>query len=188
MPMTPDDKHRSPPPPVIALMGLPGAGKSTVARFLVEALQLREVNRDAIRAAMFPRCRYSGAEKHAANRAMMHAVEANCRQGIASVVDGMTFARRAEVETLRTRVADRGFALLPLLLRCPVEVAVARVAADSVDGSHPAADRDAELVRRVALRFEQPPPDVVRIDADRPVHIVSADVLAAVHRSMGLRD
>ena len=55
----------TPRPLVVALVGLPGAGKSEVASFLARELALRLVSRDAIRAAMFPQCRYSPAEKRA---------------------------------------------------------------------------------------------------------------------------
>lgn len=43
-------------PLVVALIGLPGAGKSTVARALEQQLGLRRVCRDAIRHALFPHC------------------------------------------------------------------------------------------------------------------------------------
>src|SRR4051794_27330675 len=46
-------------PVVVALIGLPGSGKSLVARALEDQLGLRRVDRDTIRHAMFPKCSYS---------------------------------------------------------------------------------------------------------------------------------
>src|SRR5690349_10105105 len=78
-------------PVVVALIGLPGAGKSLVARALEDQLGLRRVCRDAIRHAMFPKCSYSFAEKRAAFRGMLLALEINCMLGASSVLDGVTF-------------------------------------------------------------------------------------------------
>src|SRR6185312_17112682 len=84
-------------PIVVALIGLPGAGKSVVARALEDQLGLRRVCRDAIRQAMFPKCSYSFAEKRAAFRSMLVALEVNCLLGESSVLDGMTFSRRRDL-------------------------------------------------------------------------------------------
>src|SRR6516225_6560857 len=85
-------------PVVVALIGLPGAGKSVVARALTDQLGLRRVCRDTIRHAMFPTCSYSFAEKRAAFRAAMLALEINCMLGESSVIDGVTFSRRRDLE------------------------------------------------------------------------------------------
>src|SRR6478736_4260144 len=74
---------------IVTLIGLPGAGKSTVARTLERRLGLRRVCRDAIRQAMFPRCDYTFIEKRAAFRTVLLAVEINCLLGEPTVIDGM---------------------------------------------------------------------------------------------------
>jgi predicted kinase len=173
--VTADDKRSA--RLVVALMGLPGAGKSTVARHLLAELPLHLVDRDGIRAALFPRCAFTQAEKDAANAAVLAAVAANCRLGRASVVDGMTFARAAELEALRACAAAERCALLPLFLDCPVDVARARIAADH---THGARDRTPALADSIADRFEPPPADAVRIAADAAATEVCAAALAAV--------
>lgn len=159
----------APRPLVVALVGLPGAGKSVVAAFLARELALRLVSRDAIRAAMFPQCRYSPAEKRAAFRAVLTALEVNCALGESSVIDGMTFARRRDLERVRERCAAYDAMLQPVWLDVPPHVARARVAADFARGVHPAADRDPALVDAVLRGFEPPGAGVPAIDASLPL-------------------
>src|ERR1051325_8979455 len=145
---------------VILLVGLPGSGKSTLAAKLSPRHNYAHIDRDAIRARLFPEGRFTEAEKHAANLAVMAELRQRCATGRGCVVDGMTFGRRAERESAQALAAEYGFKCVLLWLDCPVEVASARVAAQA----HPARDRDATLVREVASRFETPE-KAVRIDA-----------------------
>ena len=145
---------------VLLLTGLPGSGKSTLARFLAVRFGLAVIDRDRIRADLFPQCEFSAAEKQAANAAVFDALHAQCLAGRSCLLDGMTFSRESERETVRNIAVQHGFTCHILWLDCPVETAVSRVTAQS----HPARDRDAGLVREVAARFERPA-DAVRLDA-----------------------
>lgn len=148
---------------LVALMGLPGAGKSTVAAHL-RTLGFEIVNRDALRAERYPALGYTARDKALLNEAVYGAVRAALEHRPV-VTDGMTLSRRQEVEALREVAVLAGASFLPLLLQCPPEVAEQRVRADEGDAAHPAADRSAELVRIVHGRFETPPPDAVVLDA-----------------------
>lgn len=148
---------------VILLVGLPGSGKSTLAEKLVRRHSYVHVDRDRIRLRLFPEGKFTEAEKHAATLAVYAELRQRCATGRGSVVDGMTFARRAEREAAQAIAAEYGFACLMLWLDCPVEVAVARVTAQA----HPAGDRDPRLVKDVAARFETPE-KALRIDATLP--------------------
>ena len=149
---------------MVLLVGLPGSGKSTLAGHLCARFSLALVDRDAIRAELFPDCRFTDAEKRIANAAVLERLQRHCAAGESCLVDGMTFSRRSEREAVRDIAAAHGAGFLMLWLDCPVEAAVARVDA----APHPAKDRNAALVREVAARFE-PPQDAVRIDATLPV-------------------
>jgi predicted kinase len=155
-------------PLVVALMGLPGAGKSTIATALVAAFGLRRVCRDTIRQAMFPQCDYSFIEKSAAFRGVLLAVEINGLLGASSVIDGMTFSRREDFERLTELAQQHRFDLLAMFVECSPTLARARIVGDPLRNAHPARDRGPELVDAVAGRFESLPDSVVRIDASLP--------------------
>ena len=148
---------------MVALVGLPGSGKSTLAGHLCARFSLALVDRDAIRADLFPDCRFTDAEKRTASAAVLERLQRHCAAGESCLVDGMTFSRRSEREAVRDIAAAHGAGFLMLWLDCPVEAAVARVDA----APHPAKDRNAALVREVAARFEVPE-DVLRLDATLP--------------------
>jgi predicted kinase len=172
-------------PVVVALIGLPGAGKSTVAAALERELGLRRVCRDAIRDAMFPRCEYSFVEKRAAFRTVLLAVEINCLLGEPTVIDGMTFSRRADFDELHARAERHGYDVLPLFIDCPPALARERIARDLVERVHPARDREPGLVDRVARRFDPPPAAAIRIDASRPMDEVCRLAIAEVAARVG---
>ena len=165
---------------VVALMGLPGAGKSTVAHALESRLGLRRVCRDEIRRAMFPRCDYSFVEKRAAFRTVLLAIEINCVLGESSVIDGMTFSRRDDYDQVVARADLHGFDVLPLLIDCPPELARERIARDLLQRRHPAEDREPELVDIVARRFDPPPAATIRIDAAHAMEEVCRLAVAEV--------
>lgn len=165
---------------VVALIGLPGAGKSTVARALEDHLRLRRICRDAIRAAMFPRCSYSFLEKRAAFRGVVQALEINCMLGVSSVLDGMTFSVRADYERIVEAVRPFGFAMVPLWVDCPPERARERVQRDLAANRHRAADRTPDLVDEVRHRAQPPPADALRIDAEQPASAMCREAVRLV--------
>jgi len=174
------------PPLVVALIGLPGSGKSLVAQALAEEFSLQRICRDEVRRAMFPVCSYSYAEKRAAFRAVLLAVEVNCVLGRGSVVDGMTFSRRRDLERLDATLAPYRVEPLAVFLDCPPETARLRVLKDLQTGRHPAADRTPELVDEIMARFDPPPSTCLVLDARlRPELLVEA-ARQAVRERTGL--
>ena len=165
---------------VVVVMGLPGAGKTTIARALERELALRRICRDAIRAAMFPVCSYTRMEKRAAFRGVLMALEINCVLGASSVLDGMTFARRKDFDAVADCARQHGHAVLPLLVEFRPSLARLRIERDVARGSHPAGDRLPALVDAMVTRFDAPPEGSLRIDGEAPAAQMCAQALLAV--------
>ena len=163
-------------------MGLPGAGKSTLARALARGTGFARVDRDAIRAALFPRGRATTVEKRAANAAVWREARAQLRRGRGVIVDGMSFASAAQ------RVRGRGLArrhamrCFEIYLECPLALARARIARTA---RHPAPDRVPELADAVARRFARVGAQALRLDARRPARELSSRASAALRAAAG---
>ena len=168
-------------PVVIALMGLPGSGKTTVAERLVRVRDLSVISRDAIRVAMFRPCRFTELEKQCAYQALLLAVAACLELGRSCVVEGMTFSRAGEVEEVRKIAATAGAHFLPVFLDCPVDVGQAR-GRDLAQKSRAPKDRDERLVARVAERFDAPPADALHLDATRMPEEIAKAILDGLDR------
>ncbi|MBN8480595.1 MAG: AAA family ATPase [Xanthomonadales bacterium] len=171
-------------PIIVAVMGLPGAGKSVVARALEDQLRLRRVCRDAIRAAMFPQCEHSFIEKRAAWRGVLLALEINCMLRVGSVIDGTTFSRRSELERVAAIGARHRIVTIPLFVDCPPAIARERVARDVAANRHGARDRTPELVNDVLARREPPPAEALRVDGALPAAQLCRAAVAAIRDSI----
>jgi predicted kinase len=162
-------------PRVVLLCGLPGSGKSALAAPLCERFALALIDRDRIRDRLFPACRFTEAEKQAANQAVLETLRAHCAAGVSSLLDGMTFGRESERRAVRAIAAEHGFDCRVLWLDCSVDLAAERVRQQL----HPAADRTPQLVRDVARRFEKPL-DAVRLDATLAMEEILQRAVAAL--------
>lgn len=145
-------------------MGLPGAGKSTLACMLCRERRWLRVDRDAIRARLFPQGRAAAAEKRAANAQVWRAVARALSRRRSVVVDGMTFARRAERLRAHRLARRQGARCVEVFVDCPPALARARIAGSA---AHPAPDRRPELVDAVARRFESVSRRALRLDGRR---------------------
>jgi predicted kinase len=151
---------------LIVLAGLPGAGKSTLARVLCRDGRYVRIDRDALRAQLFPGRRVTDAQKRAANAAVWFAASRKLRQGRSVVIDGMTFARSALREEARRLARRHGVRYVEVFVHCPRALARSRVA--RAEG-HPATDRNAALVDAVAARFDPVSRHALRVAARWPV-------------------
>jgi predicted kinase len=67
---------------------------------------------------------------------LLLAVEVNCALGRGSVIDGVTFSRRADLERLDATLKPYRVRPLALFLDCPPEICRERVARDVATGRH----------------------------------------------------
>lgn len=168
-----------PPFVVLALFGLPGCGKSTLARALSQDAGLAVIDRDAIRAGMFPPYVMGVQEKPAATAALWLAVRAMLESGQGLIIDGMTFARQADRATARGLAEAFGATWMPVEVRVSVREAVARIRAQGV---HPSKERTPRLVRQVAARFAPVDAETLVVDGRLPLPEQRAQVEALMLR------
>ncbi|MCY3004076.1 MAG: AAA family ATPase [Planctomycetota bacterium] len=141
---------------LVALAGLPGTGKSALAKELAAALGAPVFDKDVLRRELFgAQAAYSPEQNDAAVRKCHEAARAAFAGGASDVIlDGRTYARREQVEALRSFAREVGAALVLVELRCEAEVAKRRIEVDRERGAHLAPDRSSELYERLARLAE----------------------------------
>jgi len=170
---------------VVVLAGLPGAGKSTLAAALSNRVPgARVIDKDQVRDALFAPCDYSAAERDVSLAAMLDAAIYHLGRGRVVIFDGLTFSRRNEVEAVASVAAESGAFSAVIVCDVPVAVAIERVERDT---GHVAANRDGDLVRRVAREMEEPPGEYLTVSMVGALESVVADVLAYVEEAAGER-
>ena len=148
---------------VVVLVGLPGAGKSTLAAALAERLPgARVLDKDKVRHVLFDPCDYTSAERDVVFAAMLDAARYHLGRDRIVIFDGMTFSRRSQVAAAEAVAHDAGGFVAVIVCDVPLDVAIARCEAAGDD--HLADNRDGELVRRVAAEREEPSDEYVTLD------------------------
>jgi predicted kinase len=143
---------------LIAMAGLPGTGKSTLADRLAEALGAVVLSKDVVRFAMFPPpvLDYSAAQDDAAMAAVFAAARvlliANAERVV--ILDGRTFRTAAQVADLLALA--RAVRQEPIVIECVCDAGVARqrLDRDAATGLHPAGNRTGDLYDRVRATAE----------------------------------
>ena len=135
--------------PVLAVIfGLPGTGKTTMARILSKALEFKHLNTDKVRAALGMRDRYTEKDKAVVYKRLLKQAEAHLRDGEDLVVDG-TFSREVYRDSLR-QIALRTGAVLKWIQTMASEEAVrARVGKE-----RPYSQADFEVYRKIRDEFD----------------------------------
>jgi adenylylsulfate kinase len=130
---------------LIVMAGLPGTGKSTLAARLAAELGAVVLNKDAVRAALFPPpvLDYSLAQDDltmaAIYRAAAHILRT--RPDIAVILDGRTFLSGYQVRDLLALADSLGERPNIIECVCDDETARRRLEADQARGDHPAKNR-----------------------------------------------
>jgi adenylylsulfate kinase len=156
---------------LIALAGLPGAGKSTLAASLAREVGGVVLSKDAARAALFPPpvLDYSAAQDDLVMGAVFQAAAYVLRAdpGRAVLLDGRTFSRAYQVRDLLALAASLGET--PAVIECVCDDAVARdrLGRDRALGQHPAGNRTYELYLAAKSRAAPIPVPHLVLDTGR---------------------
>ena len=169
---------------IVLLAGLPGTGKSTLAAALADRLHGAILSKDAIRHALFatPDVEYSTAQDDFVLQVMLEAAAWIVRKDPARIVllDGRTFSRRYQIDRVLNAAQELHQPWRILECVCSDETACSRLETQSVDGNHPAGNRNFDLYLEVKARFEPITLPETVIDTDRPLEDCLQKALAAL--------
>jgi adenylylsulfate kinase len=157
---------------LILMAGLPGTGKSTLARALTADLGGTTLNKDEIRAALFaPRdVEYSSEQDEFCMRVMLKVAGYLFRKdpGRKVFLDGRTFSRRYQLDRATGYAQALGQPWRILECVCSDELAKNRLERDR---THLAANRDFNLYLQVKARFEEITLPKTIIDTTQPLDV-----------------
>jgi predicted kinase len=143
---------------LVALCGLPGVGKSTVAGYITDRLDATRLRTDAVRKELFPDPDYTDAETDTVYRELCDRAGGRLEDGESVVLDA-TFAERTHRRLARGLASEHGVPFRLVRVVCDREIAERRIA-DREDIS----DADVEVYRRFRDEFDAVESDHVTVD------------------------
>ncbi len=154
------------------ITGLPGSGKTTIAKELLKALEAegmiaRLVSSDALRKIMTPKPKYVEEERDMVYGALVFAAKLLVESGINVVIDA-TGNRRKYRQLARSEVQN----FMEAYVRCPLEVCITREAGrfdeHAPKGVYEKAFRgESKTVPGVGVPYEEPTSPEVIVDSDK---------------------
>lgn len=138
---------------IITMMGLPGSGKTTVAKELVKNLPAVLLNKDEIRAAIFPppEIEYSTSQDDFIVSIMMQIanfyIKDNTERHI--ILDGRPFSRKYQVDMLVDFSKTHHWDLKVIYCYCVEDISRARIQHDFASKGHLAKNRDLNLYYKI---------------------------------------
>jgi predicted kinase len=168
---------------IVVMAGLPGTGKTTLARALVRRTQGALLSKDDIRAALFPPVdiEYSAEQDDFVMEIMLEAARFLLRKTPARKIffDGRPFSRRYQIDRILGFACELAQPCSIIECACSDESARRRLDVER-DPSHPAHNRTFALYLEVKARFEPITYPKTIIDTDQPIEQCIEQALAAV--------
>jgi predicted kinase len=143
-------------PLLIAMAGLPGSGKSALARRMAEILPAVVLDKDALRSALFPphEIEYSKRQDDLCFDLLLQAASYLTDKGRIVILDGRTFTRHYQVKRLLHFAQAAGVKLAIIECVSPEETIRQRLNRDAAIGTHPALNRSFEMYKELKAQAE----------------------------------
>ena len=173
---------------IVLMAGLPGTGKSTLARALAERTSGRVLSKDEIRHAIFrpDEMEYSARQDDFCLQVMLKTAGYLLARDPGRVIflDGRPFSRRYQIENViaATACLQQPWRILECV--CSQETARRRLAADVAGGAHVAGNRNFQLYLEVRSRFEAITQSKTSIDTDAPLEDCIEQALTVLRSSL----
>jgi predicted kinase len=155
---------------IVVIAGLPGTGKSPVARALAQRLAGAVLDKDIIRTALFApaHVEYSGRQDDFCQEIMLQAAAYVLEKNLSSCVflDGRTFSRRYQRERVFDFCRQLGTRWTILECICREQTALGRLEKAATGQNHPAINRTPDLYHQIRRAWEPIDDPKLVIDTD----------------------
>jgi predicted kinase len=171
---------------LVVMAGLPGSGKSTVASRLAGVLPALILDKDIVRAGLFPpqEIEYSTRQDDFVVSVMLQVAHFYFEKDPQRILilDGRPYVRRYQLDQVTRFADDIGQVAKLIVCTCSDETARARLERAAASGRHMAANRNFSLYRR--MKADQEPFEFphLLVDTGQPLHACVQECMTYIQR------